>query len=244
MNKIHNHVQKPLSIVDGVVIIIGVFILINGLIGSGLFPLEQLADWLPGGATVINRLLVMQGLQVALMLGLTALFLFGVRHGTLEQIGLRPFAKKGWIVRSALLGVGMFFAMTLVSVLMTMLFPQWAQPQDISTVILKAENAWEWIAVIVVVSVFAPLSEEILFRGYIYHSLREKYSVIYSIIVASLLFGCMHYDLFRLLPLTLGGIALNVVSVRADSLWASIIMHGVWNFMNTLVLLLIAGLVT
>ena len=133
--------------------------------------------------------------------------------------------------------------MTLVSVLMTMLFPQWAQPQDISTVILKAENAWEWIAVIVVVSVFAPLSEEILFRGYIYHSLREKYSVIYSIIVASLLFGCMHYDLFRLLPLTLGGIALNVVSVRADSLWASIIMHGVWNFMNTLVLLLTAGLV-
>ena len=78
--------------------------------------------------------------------------------------------------------------------------------------ILKAENTWEWIAVIVVVSVFAPLSEEILFRGYIYHSLREKYSVIYSIIAASLLFGCMHYDLFRLLPLTLGGIALNVVA--------------------------------
>ena len=243
MKQIHSRGQKPLSIVDGVVIIIGVFILINGLIGSGLFPLEQLAGCLPGGATVINRLLVMQGLQVTLMLGLTALFLFGVRHGTLEQIGLRKKKKKGWIVRSALLGVGMFFAMTLVSVLMTMLFPQWAQPQDISTVIVKAENTWEWIAVIVVVSVFAPLSEEILFRGYIYHSLRVRYSVIYSIVAASLLFGCMHYDLFRLLPLTLGGIALNVVSVRADSLWASIIMHGVWNFMNTLMLLLTAGLV-
>ena len=62
MNKIHNRAQKPLSIVDGVVIIIGVFILINGLIGSGLFPLEQLAGWLPGGATVINRLLVDAGI--------------------------------------------------------------------------------------------------------------------------------------------------------------------------------------
>ena len=110
--------------------------------------------------------------------------------------GSASCCEKGWIVRSALLGVSMFFAMTLVSVLMTMLFPQWAQPQDISTVIVKAEKRLEWIAVIVVVSVFAPLSEEILFRGYIYHSLREKYSVIYSIIAASLLVWLYDYDLF------------------------------------------------
>ena len=76
------------------------------------------------------------------------------------------------------------------------------------------------------VCVLAPFSEELLFRGYIYHSLRQYKTVGFSIIMTSLLFGCMHYDLFRLLPLTLVGICLNLVSIRSGTLWGSIVMHG------------------
>ena len=122
---------------------------------------------------------------------------------------------------------------------MAALLPQLAEPQNITTLIMRAQNPWEWIAVLLMVSVMAPLSEEILFRGYIYHSLRNYYSVNYSILVASLLFGAVHYDLFRLLPLTLVGICLNMVSVRANSLWASIIMHSTWNFITAMLVLMV-----
>ena len=122
---------------------------------------------------------------------------------------------------------------------MAALLPQLAEPQNITTLIMRAQNTWEWIAVLLMVSVMAPLSEEILFRGYIYHSLRNYYSVNYSILVASLLFGAVHYDLFRLLPLTLVGICLNMASVRAKSLWASIIMHSTWNFITAMLVLMV-----
>lgn len=231
--------RRRLSIADGLFIVFGTFVLLNGLLGSGIFPTDQLAALLPGGVTVVNRLLVQQTLQTVVMLGLTLFFLYPLRGSNLRQIGLRPLANQRWIGRAVGLGVLTFFVMTAISMMMTALLPQMAEPQNITTLIMRAQNTWEWIAVLLMVSVMAPLSEEILFRGYIYHSLRNYYSVNYSILVASLLFGAVHYDLFRLLPLTLVGICLNMASVRANSLWASIIMHSTWNFITAMLVLMV-----
>lgn len=229
--------RKQLSITDGFLIILGTFLLMNVLIGGNLFPTRQLAAFLPSGTTAVNQLLIQQLLQVVILLGLTMLFLYPIRGGTLQQIGLRPFKNNSWFGYSVFLGIITFFAMLFLSALLVRLFPQWAEPQSVTNVILQAQSQWEWIAVLVVVSILAPFSEEILFRGYIYHSLRNRYSTGFSIMVASLLFGCMHYDLFRLLPLTLVGVCLNVVAVRSGSLWGSMIMHAVWNFIMTFILM-------
>ena len=238
MNIKENRLRGQLSVVDGFLMILLVFVLMNGLVGAGLFPVEQLAESLPGGATVVNQMLVQQILQTIFMVGMVLLFLH-LRGVTLHQIGWRPFKQPGWLILSALLGVITFFVMLYISAWMIKLFPQWAQPQTATELIMQAEGIWESAAVIVMVSVLAPVSEELLFRGYIYHSMRQQYSMWFSVIMTSLMFGCMHYDLFRLLPLTLVGVCLNLIAIRSDSLWGSMVMHGVWNFMMAAIVLAI-----
>lgn len=236
MNKKEKRLRGQLSAIDGFLMILLLFVLMNGLVGSGLFPAEQLAGYLPGGATVINQMLVQQILQTVFMVGMVLVFLH-LRGATLYQIGWRPFNRPVWLILSALLGVVTFFVMLYVSAWMVKLFPQWAQPQTATELIMQAEGLWESAAVILMVSVLAPVSEELLFRGYIYHSMRQQNSIWFSVIAASLMFGCMHYDLFRLVPLMMVGVCLNLVSIRSDSLWGSIVMHSVWNFMMTAIVL-------
>ena len=236
MNKKEKRLRWQLSMIDGFLMILVIFVLMNGLVGTGLFPAERLAGLLPGGATIVNQMLVQQMLQTVVMVGMVLLFL-RLRGATLDQIGWRPFKQPGWLILSALLGVVTFFVMLYVSVWMVKLFPQWAQPQTATELIMQAEGMWESTAVIVMVSVLAPVSEELLFRGYIYHSMRQQNSMWFSVAAASLMFGCMHYDLFRLLPLTLVGVCLNLAAIRSDSLWGSIVMHGVWNFLMAAIVL-------
>lgn len=229
------HLRKALSVVDGFLILFLTFAVMNVLMGSGLFPANWLARFLPGGATALNQMLWQQLLQFAVMIGLTLLFL-SLRGKKPQQIGLRAFPQKSWLLKAALCGLLLFVVMLLVTTLLVWLFPQWAQPQAVTEVILQAESRWDWFVVVLMVCILAPISEEILFRGYLYHSLRSQCSMWGSVLLTSLLFGCMHYDLFRLLPLTFTGICLNLVAIRSGSLWGSVVMHGVWNFMMTLML--------
>lgn len=228
--------QKSLCMIDGFFIIFFVFIVMNSLVGSDIIPFLRLTTYLPGGGTVLNQLLVQQLVQTILIVGLVLLFLH-LRQCTLKQIGLYWFLRPIWLVLSILAGISTFFVMLCVNAWIIQMFPQWIEPQAITEVIVQARNGWEWFEAILVVSVLAPISEELLFRGYIYHSMRTRYGVFVSVLVTSLLFGCMHYDLFRLLPLTLAGVCLNLVSIYSGNVLGSILMHAVWNFMMIAVLL-------
>ncbi len=228
--------RRQLSLIDGFVMLFLIFILMQLIVGSGLLPAAWLAGFLPGGATIINRMLIQQIVQTVLMIGIVLWFL-KLRGASLQQIGLRPFKKPIWFLWSVLFGIVIFFVMLLVSALMVSLFPQWAEPQAATELIMEAEGRWECFAVLLMVSVLAPISEELVFRGYIYHSFRAHRSMLLSVLTASLLFGIMHYDLFRLLPLTLVGVFLNLMAIRSDSLWGAMIVHGVWNFMTASIVL-------
>lgn len=222
-------IRKQLSMADGFIMLFLIYILMNGIAGSRLLPVEWLAGFLPGGATVINRMLIQQIFQTILMVGIVMLFLH-MRGVSVTQIGLTPLKNDRWLFYSAAWGVATFFIMLFVSAWMLKLFPD-AEPQSATNLIMQADGRWECCAVLFMVSVMAPFSEELLFRGYIYHSLREYKSTWFSVLAASLMFGCMHYDLFRLIPLTLVGVFLNIVAIRSQSLYGSMIMHSVWNFL-------------
>ena len=167
--------QKRLSMADGFIMLFLVYILMNGIIGSGLLPVKWLAGFLPGGATVINRMLVQQIFQTAFMVGSVVLFL-RLRGVSATEIGLRPLKNDRWLFYSALWGIGTFFIMLFVSAWMIKLFPD-AEPQTATNLIMQAQGRWESIAVILMVSILAPFSEELIFRGYIYHSLRAHKNI-------------------------------------------------------------------
>ncbi|MCX7773427.1 MAG: CPBP family intramembrane metalloprotease [Clostridia bacterium] len=76
---------------------------------------------------------------------------------------------------------------------------------------------------------FAPLFEEILFRGLILNSLKRIMWVPLAIVIESAIFGLMHGQILWMCYAGVLGIFLSVIRLRYRSLYASMLLHAVYN---------------
>ena len=93
-------------------------------------------------------------------------------------------------------------------------------------------NGTPWIiGFLALATLFAPITEELLFRGWIYTSLREKIGVRFGILVSSTLFALAHWESTHLYALAVFpvGLALGYIRQRTDSVAASITLHSLYN---------------
>jgi hypothetical protein len=77
--------------------------------------------------------------------------------------------------------------------------------------------------------------EEWVMRGYLYHTLRERWAPWVSALTSSALFALLHaanpnVSLLALLNIVLAGMVLAALVERTGSLWSATLAHGVWNF--------------
>ncbi|AII50127.1 protease [Synechococcus sp. KORDI-52] len=87
--------------------------------------------------------------------------------------------------------------------------------------------------------VLAPLFEETIFRGALLPVLATRLGPLVGVLVSGLLFAMAHISVGELAPLTVLGVGLGLVRLRSGRLWPSVIMHGLWNavtFVNLLLL--------
>lgn len=82
---------------------------------------------------------------------------------------------------------------------------------------------------LVIIGIFAPLCEEFVFRGIIFHSYRRTQAGIWPVIVSALLFGLMHLNLNQAAYAFIIGIGLALLVDATGSLWSSIVFHMVFN---------------
>ncbi|KAL7188998.1 hypothetical protein ACSBR1_038795 [Camellia fascicularis] len=80
-----------------------------------------------------------------------------------------------------------------------------------------------------VVSVCAPVWEEIVFRGFLLPSLTKYMPVWSSILVSSVAFALAHFNLQRILPLIFLGVVMGVIFARSRNLLPSMLLHSLWN---------------
>ncbi len=221
------HKQNP-SVIDWFIIYIGTIILMNLFISTQIYPSVWIASMLPGGENEVNLMFVHEILQCAFIVGGVLLFL-RLRGNTLQSIGWRPPQNEQAYVRAILFGVLTCSLMLMVSGLLTQIFPQWANTQNVVSTVLQANSRWEIFAMFISVGVLAPLCEEILFRGYLYHAVHVKFGKWVSLILTSFIFAAVHGQWFQLLPLFLAGVCLNWFYLRTESLIATVLMHSAWN---------------
>lgn len=94
--------------------------------------------------------------------------------------------------------------------------------------------------------VVAPFTEECIYRGIIFHTIR-RYSKIGAIIGPGLMFGFVHVIstivkgnvgiaqiLYLIINYSIGGIFLAVVQERYKNIWNSYFVHVLWNTLGTL----------
>ncbi|PKU74007.1 hypothetical protein MA16_Dca011863 [Dendrobium catenatum] len=81
----------------------------------------------------------------------------------------------------------------------------------------------------VVVSICAPVWEEIVFRGFLLPSLTRYMPLWCAIIVSAIAFALAHFNAQRLLPLVFLGMVMGAVFARSRNLLASMLLHSLWN---------------
>lgn len=81
----------------------------------------------------------------------------------------------------------------------------------------------------VVGAVFAPIVEEIFFRGFLFQGFRQRYGWITAMLLSSFIFAAAHLDLVTLIPTFILGCVLAYVYHRSNSVWPCIVLHFLVN---------------
>ena len=145
---------------------------------------------------------------------------------------------------SALKGFGFYWlGSTLVSILITVLSPNFQNVNDASISILAEEN---YALVFIMTVLLAPITEELLYRGLVFGSLHKKNRIL-AYVLSSLFFASLHIlSYVRIYPVqTLllclmqylpAGFAMAYAYEKADSIWAPILIHMTNNLIATILI--------
>lgn len=106
--------------------------------------------------------------------------------------------------------------------------------------LINPRTWWGGISALLALVLVAPVTEELLFRGWLLPDLKEQYGETRGLLWSSALFGLAHIEAAAVLYAALGGLVLGAVALRTKSTLASIAMHA---GVNALPLLLPATLI-
>jgi len=227
--------QRPRwGLIDCAVILVSIFVysVLFGLYG---YPLvNRVLSLFPTIGSFEAAFLITAGFLQHILIILLIFILVFLRKAPLAAVGLKRCSRNSLFVYGICGGMALLLLVTVVMSLIISLFPQPPQPQPIAELILNTQDGRQILLLLLLVGVLAPLSEEMLFRGFIYPVLRFRFGIVGGIVLSASLFGAMHLDLVRFFPLALGGACLALFCEKSASIYPAIVAHSMWNTVMTL----------
>ena len=194
---------------------LGVLLLV--LIDGALFWISQQGQ---RGQLAQSGLLVI----VQLTFLVPVIIIFAYRRISWRALG---FGKFDWSTLG--IGCGLLiasYAVILVHNTVLVLLGIETQGQEIIQLFGALESpVWFFI----VGAIFAPLVEEIFFRGFLFQGFRARYGWIPGMLLSSVIFGMAHLDPVALIPTFILGCLLAYLYQRSNSVWPSVIVHVLVN---------------
>jgi hypothetical protein len=214
------------------------FILLNALVprlytvGLGLGT-QQLSPWHQAVALFLTY-------NAGALLGAALLYrLLRLYPGWQKVLQVRLWGP--WI----LWGLGGYWAalplVVLAAALSQLLLPQAGGGNPILPLLLESHGWGARLVFLAVVSVCAPVFEEVLFRGFWLPTLSRYLPMGAAILLSAFTFALAHLNLSDLLPLTMLGVVLGVVYSHSRNLLAPILLHSLWNTGSLVTLLVLGG---
>lgn len=144
------------------------------------------------------------------------------------------------------LGVGITVIVFIFNALLIGVFGE-ATPVEQSLLPSPSDSLGVVLVLAVLVVVVAPITEELLFRGVLFASLRRHVGVHLSALVSGAVFAVVHVEVLASQPLGLGGLTLAGVLLAyafhyTKSLRVAIVMHAVYNGVAFGLMLLLSGI--
>lgn len=91
---------------------------------------------------------------------------------------------------------------------------------------------------IIYIALLAPICEELMFRGFMYHRMRTCYSVRVSVIVVSIAFALPHISVLWIIVALINSFIFTMIRERYDNLCYSMILHSCYNLVSVPMLVL------
>ena len=199
------------------------------LVTSGLLaiPFALAGADLDSGAFIIVGTIVQDLVMIAVAYFVTA----DLGSPTPRTFGLRPFRSSalGWVFAA-------FAAyLVLTSIYAVLVDPPSEQlPSGLES---ADQDVLLAIATGMLLIVVAPVAEEIFFRGFLYQAFRNSFGVLGGALLSGVIFGGIHFELFKLVQLGMLGVILALLFEKTRSLWPPIILHAVNNALAFAVLM-------
>lgn len=142
------------------------------------------------------------------------------------KAGLKDFLGGFFII------LGMFPINIVISYILIRFLPESAENVSNTFSAIMDGNV---LCVLFVIAIAPAICEEMLFRGFIFNSMKAKYSIPASIAAVAVLFGIYHFSMVKFIPTGLLGLILCYVAYKTGSIYPSMMMHFINNAFTVLI---------
>ena len=149
----------------------------------------------------------------------------GREGGLLESVHVRPLIG-GIVALSFIAGAFMQLPLAEVGNLVQEVWPTSFDELARRHRLINPKTWWAGVSTLLALVLVAPVTEELLFRGWLLQDLKEQYGQTRALFWSSALFGLVHIEAAAILYAALGGLVLGAVALRTKSTLASIAMHA------------------
>jgi len=178
---------------------------------------------------------VLYTIQVVLMLGVVWFFALFKRKSGLRDLGLRYYSILSTIWYSFISLIAIFALSFLYVFLLNTMFGIDAPSSKIEVLVRNGSISSNTL--LIIVTLVAPLSEEIFFRGFLYQAFKKSWGVNAGLFLSSFLFAAVHLEIYSFIPIMIIGWLLAYLFEKTRSLLPAIFLHGIYNLALILILL-------
>lgn len=199
--------------------------LLFGFISEEIVSLILALGLPPTEMTFYSTAYIFQFTATVFMVLLLSVF---VNNAKLSDLGLRNTSWSNYWRYGILGGLLLMLLVLLLGLPINYLKPD-ISPQAFEEMLRSISGVSEFIILLLMGAVLAPISEELFYRGMIYPVARDYLGPLWGAIAAGLIFGLAHWDLWRSIPLAVGGAVLCYFYEKTGSIFVTMLAHGVWN---------------
>ncbi|MBQ7160786.1 MAG: CPBP family intramembrane metalloprotease [Clostridia bacterium] len=137
------------------------------------------------------------------------------------------------IIPSVIMGAGGYYLIAAVTVIMGILLPSLTNETD-SLLYEKMLSAMSPFSVIIAVVVVPAVCEELIFRGFFLTRLQKTVKPFPAMLISGFIFGAVHFDLYKLLPITVMGTVLAYIAYKTGSFVITALLHMLNNAISVI----------
>ncbi|MDA1060270.1 MAG: type II CAAX endopeptidase family protein [bacterium] len=222
--RMKKYFQAPWSIKDILLVTIFAGIMVGVLALTLKYSgLGEIADSSERKGLIIAGIFILQWIAIFLPLILITRKKYKLKW---EHFGFKRISVKktiALVIGSYLLFIGISILIGIFIILTDIRIPGYQVQDDILP--LFGEGLTNLIIAGVLITVVAPLIEEIFFRGFLLRTISGKIGIVWGSIVAALIFAALHMPWQSFIPIFILGIIINRIVINSKSLWPAIVFH-------------------